>query len=121
MASVRVRWRPEEVSFTVDDAATEASVWTILVHAPGCTLTVMTDEWQESPDGTRITLPGVHIQGAARNAIGVANLRTIGERLCEEINCDELVVEGAIRTTGANPGRTPDHLRFQRRRPASSA
>lgn len=86
-----------------------------------CTLTVMTDEWQESPDGTRITLPGVHIQGAARNAIGVANLRTIGERLCEEINCDELVVEGAIRTTGANPGRTPDHLRFQRRRPASSA
>jgi hypothetical protein len=64
MASVRVRWRPEEVSFTVDDAATEAGVWTILVHAPGCTLTVMTDEWQESPDGTRITLPGVHIQGA---------------------------------------------------------
>jgi hypothetical protein len=44
----------------------------------------------------------------------VANLRTIGERLCEEINCD--VVERG--TTGANPGRTPDHLRFQRSVPS---
>jgi hypothetical protein len=58
--------------------------------------------------------PGVHDLEPAEMTIGA--LRTIAMRLLEEIDHDELVVEGADRTTGARPGRRSKPLWFKRTR-----
>jgi hypothetical protein len=112
------RWRPDQITFAVDESSTdaEAGVWTFIVNVPGYTLKVMGDLTEVSPDAKRIVLSGVHMEGASRNEIGPANLRMIGDRFCEVNGYDELVVQGGVRTTGANPGREPRRLRFKRQR-----
>jgi hypothetical protein len=72
------RWRPEEITFRLDDPMTEATVWTFTVFAPGCTLHVMVNAGTESEDRKVVTFSGVHMHGAAPNDIGVANLRAMG-------------------------------------------
>ena len=74
-------------------------------------------------DGRRLVLKGVHIhsEGGPRS-IGIANLRVLADFILAKVNCDETIVEGASRTTGANPGHLPRPLRFTRRdRPADGA
>jgi hypothetical protein len=62
---------------------------------------------------------GLHIQGNDRgkNAFGWASLRALGWAVLDWLgdDYDELVIKGAIRTSGANPGRRPGDLRFARR------
>jgi hypothetical protein len=56
-----------------------------------------------------------HIQSdAGPNAFGAHTLRRIVSVLLEQLDHDHLVVEGAVRTTGAGPGRRPGRLRFSR-------
>jgi hypothetical protein len=52
-----------------------------------------------------LRLLGVHIQGATANAIGTSNLRVLADAVMEKMDYDAIEVEGAIRTTGAGPGR----------------
>jgi hypothetical protein len=70
--------------------------------------------------GRSLILSGVHIQGddVKANEIGVAGLRHMIQEAMEELGVDEIVIVGAIRTTGANPGRAPRPLRFARKIPA---
>ncbi len=68
----------------------------------------------------------LHIQGNDRgkNAFGWASLRALGRAVLDWLgdDYDELVIKGAIRTSGANPGRRPGDIRFTRRlRPSSDA
>ena len=62
---------------------------------------------------------GLHIQGNDRgkNAFGWASLRSLAFAVLDWLgeDYDELIIKGAIRTSGANPGRRPGDLRFARR------
>jgi hypothetical protein len=69
---------------------------------------------------------GLHIQGndVGKNAFGWTSLRALGWAVLDWLgdDYDELVIKGAVRTSGANPGRRPGDLRFTRRlRPTSDA
>ncbi len=115
------RRRPNEIAFRLDESLTVGRVWTFFVDVPGYMLKVMANEGETSPDGKQITLSGVHMDGPGPNEIGVPNLRMIGDRFCEVFGYDELVVQGASRTTGASPERSPGHLRFKRGRATAAA
>ena len=66
-------------------------------------------------DGPVVVVTNTHIQGLSANAVGVSNIRIIAEAVLERIDCDEARIEGAARTTGANPGHRPRVIRFTRR------
>jgi hypothetical protein len=70
--------------------------------------------------GRSLILSGVHIQGddVKANELGVAGLRRMTQEAMEELGVDEIIIVGAVRTTGANPGRAPRPLRFTRKIPA---
>ena len=70
--------------------------------------------------GRSLILSGVHIQGddVKANDVGVPALRRMIQEAMEELGVDEIVIIGAVRTTGANPGRAPRPLRFTRKVPA---
>jgi hypothetical protein len=58
----------------------------------------------------RIVLRRLHISGAGPNTMGPAALRRLLRWAKEQRDVDELRIEGAARTSGANPGRFPRAL-----------
>ena len=105
-------WRTGDISFDFVDELTSDPVVTILVSTPDGTLRFMAEP--EIRKGTTLLLRAVHAQDARPNAVGAANLRIVARALMERLNVDGLIVEGAVRTSGANPGRRPRPLRFTR-------
>jgi hypothetical protein len=74
---------------------------------------------QLSMQGETLRVDGLHAQDSRANAVGVGNLMVVAQAVMERMDLDGLVIKGATRSTGANPGRTPRELRFTRRfRPA---
>lgn len=69
---------------------------------------------EASLDGRALILRGTHFDGPGPNTLGIATLREIANRIAEIADVETVVVEGAIRTTGAAPGRKPRALRFAR-------
>ncbi len=63
--------------------------------------------------GNTAKLRGFHIQGPGPNTTGKAELRALASWLKGELNVDERRIEGATRTSGANPGRRPSTLVFR--------
>jgi hypothetical protein len=61
-----------------------------------------------------LILRGLHLEGKGPAQFGPGNLRKLADAVMEELGCDEIVMEGATRTTGANPGNRKIY-RFQRR------
>ncbi len=106
-------WRPDDILIIVDDALTDDPVLTAEIGTPMGRLKVMA----EVSMGYRVmTLHGLHLHGLgiAPNRFGPAALRKLADAVMEEFECDEIVVEGAVRTSGANPGNAPG-FRFIRR------
>ena len=67
-----------------------------------------------SENGRTLLATGVHI--VVRGPSGPLTKRTmeaIARRVMEEMDYDEIVVEGAARTTGARPGHRPRQFRFR--------
>jgi hypothetical protein len=91
---------------------TSDPVVTVVVSTPDGTLKFMAEP---EAQGSTLVLRGTHAQDAHANAVGAGNLLVLAQALMERMGFDGLVVEGAIRTTGANPGRRPRLLRFTRR------
>lgn len=60
----------------------------------------------------RAVLRGLHIQGAGPNTIGPAGLRGLVGWVKEYLDVSELRIDGALRTSGAGPGRFPAVLVF---------
>jgi hypothetical protein len=52
-------------------------------------------------------LRGLHILGAGPNTMGPGALRGLMRWAKEQLDVDELRIEGATRTSGARPGRVP--------------
>ena len=68
-------------------------------------------------DGRHLTLGGLHVYGVNvdANDLGIGGIRQIVREVMEDLNVDQITIEGAIRATGAGPGRTPRRLRFTRK------
>jgi len=105
-------WQIDDVSFDLVGDLTEGPVMTIRVSTPDGSL-VMMAEPEES--GRTLTLRRFNAEGMAANALGPANLRAMADVLMERMDYDELIIEGTVRTSGANPGRRPSPVRFARR------
>ena len=66
-------------------------------------------------DGETMVLSEFHILGPGRNCLGRPKLKALIADLMEKLELDELRIEGAARTSGANPGRKPAPLVFRRK------
>jgi hypothetical protein len=107
-------WRRDQLWFELENETTEHPVATMIIDTPVGRLSVMAVPTRH---GRSLTLRGLHVQSETvdRNAIGPANLAFMVRAFMEVMDLDELVVAGGLRTTGANPGRTPRERRFTRR------
>jgi hypothetical protein len=67
-------------------------------------------------DHRKLILTRVHVYGVdiEANDLGVSGIRQVVRNALEELGVDEISIEGAVRTTGAGPGRAPRRLRFAR-------
>jgi len=92
----------------------EGAVATARVETAAGTIMVMAEVALE---GRCLTLRGLHVHGidVGANELRVAGLRRMVQEIMEDLNVDEIVIEGSVRTTGAGPGRTPRRLRFARK------
>src|SRR3954447_26688621 len=97
-------WRAEDVSFVLLDDQTSGPVLTVEIAVPASRLLAMAEPLVVGPT---LILRGFHMhgEGLGPHDIGLANLRVLAAVVLERMDLDELVVEGAARTTGANPGR----------------
>jgi hypothetical protein len=68
-------------------------------------------------EGRCLVLRGLHVHGVdvGVNELRVAGLRRMVREVMEDLDVDAIVIEGSVRTTGADPGRTPRLLRFARK------
>lgn len=117
-------WDVASITFEIVADMTDDPVVMLLVDTPAGRLSFVAEPVMEKASTGRETLVlrGTHVQGLSRNEVGTANLRVMAQAVMEGMDCDELVVEGAVRTTGAGPGRQPRPMRFPRRvRPTPAA
>ena len=104
-------WTAADIAFEIVDDLSDDPVVTIRLSTLAGPLTFMAEPVVQ---GTALLLNGVHVQDSTPNRIGAANLLVIAQALMERMELDGLVVEGAIRTTGAHPGHRLRRLRFTR-------
>jgi hypothetical protein len=109
-------WTPQSLTWLgiADDGTSEGDILTALVGTPAGVLVVM-GEVEFIGRVVNLRNAHIHIEGAGANKIGLVNLRTVAAFVLERIECDEARVEGAVRTTGANPGHRPRVMRFTRK------
>ncbi|WP_143525377.1 hypothetical protein [Rhizobium hainanense] len=107
-------WTKKDVAFHFVNEATSHPVCTVEIQTPDGVISVMAEPQMI---GNTFYLRGFHIQGEdiSMNDLGAHRLRNLAEIAMEEMECHELVVEGAVRTTGAGRGRKPRPVRFTRR------
>jgi hypothetical protein len=63
--------------------------------------------------GRVLILRQCHVQGAGPNGLGIAALRQLANWAKAYLDVDELRIEGAVRTSGAGPGRRPAPTMFR--------
>jgi hypothetical protein len=110
-------WMVRDISFDFVDDLTDDPVVTLRIFTPVGPLTFMA---QPVMVGMVLVLKGLHAQDSAANAVGPGNLMMIAHAVMEGMDLDGLVIEGAVRSTGANPGHRPRDVRFTRRVRAAS-
>jgi hypothetical protein len=101
-----VRRDEDDVIFDIVYDASEATVVTVRIAVAGGSIELITE------DGRRPLATGVHV--VVRGRAGLLTKRTmttIAPRVMKEMDYDEIVVAGAVRTTGARPGRRPRRFR----------
>ena len=105
-------WAIEDIDFTLVNDFSADPIATLEFRTPAGVVLVMGE-----PRRVERTLfvTALHIQGLyiGANSVGTANLRAMAEKV---MDYDAIVVQGAARTSGANPSRRPGLLRFARRR-----
>ena len=104
-------WAVTDVAFEIVDDMTDDPVVTVLVRTPIGQLAFAAEPFVE---GDTLVARRTHVQGAQANAIGAANLIVIARAVMEGMGYNGLIIEGALRTTRANPGHRPRKIRFTR-------
>lgn len=64
-------------------------------------------------EGDQLILSGLHVDGPGPGGSSIEELMNIGRTLGRQEGAKEVVVYGARRTTGANPGRVPRPVRIK--------
>jgi hypothetical protein len=105
--------KPDDGDVTIEIVydASEGTVITARIAVTGGTIELM---GEISEQGRTLMATGVHL--AVRGPAGLLTKRTmqtIARRVMREMDYDEIIVEGAARTTGARPGHRPRQLRFR--------
>jgi hypothetical protein len=112
-------WSTKDISFDFVDDMTDDPVVTVRILTPVGPLTFMAVPVMV---GATMVLEGLHAQDQVPNAVGPGNLMVIAHAVMEGMGLDGLVIKGAFRSTGANPGHRPRDIRFALRfRPAFGA
>jgi hypothetical protein len=65
--------------------------------------------------GATMVLQGLPAQDQTSNTVGPGNLMVIAHAVMEGMGLGGLVIAGALRATGADPGHRPRDIRFARR------
>jgi hypothetical protein len=112
-------WTAADIEIVLDDDFTDDPVVTARIHTPAGDLLIMAEVGSDRRELVRRGLPmqGMHI---GPNALGWPRLRQLARAVMERMDVDAIVVEGAVRTSGAHRGGTPNKLRFTRVLPAAS-
>jgi hypothetical protein len=63
-----------------------------------------------SQEGDALILDGLHIEGPGANTLGLRQMRELARELGREQGVSRVVIRGAVRTTGAGPGRIPHEI-----------
>src|SRR4051812_45789582 len=58
-------------------------------------------------EGDRLVLKDLHADGAGPGSIGLAAMRSFGRLLCRQAGAKAVEIHGAVRATGARPGKVP--------------
>ena len=111
-------WNPKDIAFDFVDDLTDDPVVTIRISTPAGPVRFMA---QPVMEGRTMVLKGFHVQDSTANWLGTGNLIVIAHAAMEGMDLDGLVIEGAVRSTGANPGHRPRDIRFARRVRAAPA
>ena len=90
----------------------QQSVLEVNVEDAGQQATFMADYTRS---GTVIRLDALHAEGPGPNIIGIQGIRLVAQEVMEFLNADVLEIQGAVRTTGAVPGRVPLPFSIRRR------
>ena len=102
-------WTSTDIAVEIEDA--EDCTMIATVRTPVGELTVIAEV--QLVAGV-LWARNVHVQGLSPGALGRAGLNAVAHKVLEEANAEELVVEGATRTTGANPHRRQWAFRYPR-------
>lgn len=105
-------WKRSEIGFEIEDDGTDDPVLSVTIITPAGRISAMASTVIMD---RLLILHGLQMQGLKANAIGASNLRMIAQALMERFDYDGTIIEGAPRTTGANPGDRPRRLRFSRK------
>ena len=103
---------PDDIQFDLVADITDHPVVAVRVMTPLGEMMIMAEL---SEVGSTLKMVGTHMHSNAKpNTFGHRVLMQVADVAMERMGYDEIVVEGAARTTGANPGRRPRPLRFTR-------
>lgn len=105
-------WKAHEIQIVgLDDGASAGDLVTVVFDTPAGRIIAI---GAVSIADQTLSVRGLSIQGAAANAVGLVNLRILIRHVLERLDCHEARIEGALRTTGANPGHAPRVIRVTR-------
>jgi hypothetical protein len=110
--------RRSVIRFVLESSLSEGEVATMRIMTPVGDLLVMGEPAQDV-SGQVQRVSRVHTNGGAgsplaADSIGLANLQVIGQAVLAEFGYEELVLEGAVRTSGKRKGARPRAVRFTR-------
>lgn len=106
-------WTKTDIAIELHDDGTEDTIVTVEVWTPAGVMYILAEVSEKAGE---LTLKGAHFSGLGPNQLGLGNLKVIAAVALDYGGYDAIVIEGATRTTGANPGHTPRRLRFPRSR-----
>jgi hypothetical protein len=107
-------WTAADIEIILDDDLTDDPVVTARILTPAGELLVMA---KVEVLGRELVLRGLHMLGVTLvpNELGWPRLRQLADAVMEGMDVDAIVIEGAVRTSGARRGHVPRTLRFTRR------
>lgn len=92
-----MKWKPEEISFDFRYELTSGQVVTVRIQTPAGPVFAMAEVEER---GRTLVLNGFHMHSdAGRSAVGRENLHMLAQHVMEVMEYDELVVQGAARTS----------------------
>jgi len=111
-------WTGTDIEVILDDDLTDDPVVTAHILTPIGELLVMAEVEQHERE---LVLRGLHMHGVTLgpNELGWSRLRQLAHAVMERMDVDAIVIEGAVRTSGALRGHVPRTIRFSRRVSAS--